>query len=93
MGSQRAFRHNETQLVSQGVTGFTPLRDYAATFVAPDRAFPNYESNINPLPFLNFLVFQSVICSRMNWNLVCSSGRYGCFDSGPGASHICRENH
>lgn len=44
MGSQRAFRHSETQLVSKGVTGFTPLRDYAATYIAPDRAFPNYET-------------------------------------------------
>ena len=49
-GSQGAFRHSETQLVSQNVTGFTPLREYAATYIAPDRAFPNYESKD-----LNFL--------------------------------------
>ena len=52
MGSQRAFRHSETQLVSKGVTGFTPLRDYAATYLAPDRAFPNYESNILSLALI-----------------------------------------
>lgn len=46
-GSQRAFRHSETQLVAKNVTGFTPLRDYAATYVAPDRAFPNYESQFH----------------------------------------------
>ena len=43
-GSQRAFRHSENQMVAKSVTGFTPLREYAATYVAPERAFPNYES-------------------------------------------------
>ena len=46
LGAQRAFRHNEAQLVSNNVTGFTPLRDYAATYIAPDNAFPNYESSL-----------------------------------------------
>ena len=48
-GSQRAFRHSETQLVANNTTGYTPLREYAATYIAPDRAFPNYESK----PFFN----------------------------------------
>lgn len=58
MGSQRAFRHSETQLVSKNVTGFTPLRDYAATYVAPDRAFPNYESEST----LAYFDFECAIC-------------------------------
>ena len=44
MGSSKVFRHSETQSVSNNATGVTPLREFAATYVAPDNAFPNYES-------------------------------------------------